>query len=39
MFHLLHTIPEPDTLHQWPGVYEPLDAAKETEEVRSLMPE
>jgi hypothetical protein len=32
-FHLIHVIPEPDTLHPWPGIYIPPDDAQEREEV------
>jgi nucleotide-binding universal stress UspA family protein len=31
-FHLVHIIPEPPTLHPWPGVYVPPDDALEREE-------
>ena len=33
MIHLLHVIPEPETVHQWPGVYGPPDATKESQEA------
>eukprot|EP00878_Enallax_costatus_P012141 GHUV01012675.1.p1 GENE.GHUV01012675.1~~GHUV01012675.1.p1 ORF type:complete len:179 (+),score=37.74 GHUV01012675.1:287-823(+) len=33
-FHLVHVIPEPPTLHPWPGVYIPPDDALEREEFQ-----
>ncbi|KAF6257377.1 hypothetical protein COO60DRAFT_1639995 [Scenedesmus sp. NREL 46B-D3] len=33
-FHLVHIIPEPPTLHAWPGVYVPPDDALERQEFR-----
>jgi hypothetical protein len=33
MFHLVHVLPVPDTLHKWTGVYVPPDDAEEAEEV------
>jgi hypothetical protein len=36
-FHLVHIIPEPPTLHPWPGVYVPPDDALEREEVTAQL--
>lgn len=36
MVHLVHVIPEPDTLHFHPGLFTPPDDAEETSEVREL---